>query len=53
MYKKQDQKGGFLPMLIGALAPALIQGLAGAFSGKGLKKKTIKGGKKGKRGGKK
>ena len=36
MTKKQN--GGFLPMLLGALAPALIQGVAGALGGKGMKK---------------
>lgn len=53
MYKKQDQKGGFIGALLGAVAPMLIQGLAGALGGKGIKKTHKKAGKKGKRGGKK
>lgn len=40
--KKQD--GGILPMLLSAVAPSIIQGIAGALSGRGMMKK--KGGRK-------
>lgn len=47
----KQQKGGFLPLLLGALAGPLIQGIAGAVSGRGMKKQ--KGGRKAKKGGRK
>lgn len=43
---KKKQHGGFLPLLLGAIAPALIQGIAGAVSGRGMKKRKATHGKK-------
>ena len=47
MAMTKKQHGGFLPLLLGALAGPLIQGITGAVTGRGMKKRKTAGKKKG------